>query len=216
MSVALHALVASLAAFLIAFVGSMPLAGPISVIVISRAAQHQNRAALAMAVGAAIAEGAYAGVALWGFATFLAHHPLATPISHAVSALVLLAVGVHFTTWKYRSSTADDGKAGVLVGFGVSALNPTLLVTWSVVVAALDARGVVLTPILGLPFGLSAAAGIVAWNVTLVTLLRRFAGHVPKTTVTRMVRGMGVLLVAVGGWTAVGVVRGAVHFFARA
>jgi threonine/homoserine/homoserine lactone efflux protein len=216
MSLAWHAAVASVAAFVIAFVASMPLAGPISVIVVSRAARHENRAALEMATGAAIAEGGYAGLALWGFATFLAHHPLATPISHAVSALVLLAIGVHFMTWDFRSSKAGGGKAGLLVGFTVSALNPTLLVTWSVVVAALDARGVVLTPILALPFGVSAAAGIVAWNATLLAVLHRFAGHVPKRTVTRLVRGMGVLLVAVGGWTAVGVARVALHYFSRA
>jgi threonine/homoserine/homoserine lactone efflux protein len=125
-------------------------------------------------------------------------------------------MGVHFMTCELRSSKAGGGKAGLLVGFAVSALNPTLLVTWSVVVAALDARGVVLTPILALPFGVSAAAGIVAWNATLLAVLHRFAGHVPKATVTRLVRGMGVLLVAVGGWTAVSVVRVAVHYFSRA
>ncbi len=216
MSFVLRAVVASVAAFVIAFVGSMPLAGPISVIVVSRAAQHQGRAALTLAVGAAAAEGIYASVALWGFSTFLAHHPLATPISHAVSALVLLAIGIHFTTWKYRPAEKGDQKPGLLVGFAVSALNPTLLLTWSVVVATLDARGLDLTPSLALPFGVCAAAGIVAWNATLVALLARFAGKVPTRGVTRLVRGMGVLLVVVSGWTAVGVVRGAVHFLVRA
>ena len=163
-----------------------------------------------MSVGAAIAEGGYAGLALWSFATLFAHHPLAAPLSHAVSAVVLLVIGVHFTTWKYPSPGAENGRAGLLVGFAVSALNPTLLVTWSVVVASLDARGFELTPALAVPFGVCAAAGIVAWNATLVSLLGRFAGNVPKRGVTRLVRGLGLVLVVVSGWTAVSLVKGAV------
>jgi threonine/homoserine/homoserine lactone efflux protein len=215
MNAALHAVVAAVAAFVVAFVGSMPLAGPVSIIVVARAAQGQRGAALAMSVGAAVAEGGYAAIALWSFATLFAHHPLAAPISHAVSALLLLAIGLHFTTWKCRSPGAEDRKAGLLVGFAISALNPTLLVTWSVVVATLDARGLDLSPALAVPFGVCAAAGIVAWNATLVSLLGHFAGEVPTKAVTRLVRCMGVLLVVVSAWTAVGVVKGAVHAWSR-
>src|SRR4051794_36506930 len=82
------------------FLGSMPLAGPIAILAVSRASQKRYGEALRIGLGAAVAEGVYAGVAFWGFTTFLASHAIVEPISHGTTAIVLAAVGVRFVFWR--------------------------------------------------------------------------------------------------------------------
>src|SRR6185312_8306918 len=89
-------------ALVFGFVGSMPLAGPISVMVVARAARKQFGEALHVGLGAAGAEAIYAGIAFFGFTTILARHPVVVPISHGVTAVVLLALGARFAFWKLK------------------------------------------------------------------------------------------------------------------
>jgi threonine/homoserine/homoserine lactone efflux protein len=204
-------LVVSIVAFVLGFVGSMPLAGPISVMVVSRTAERRARDARHLAYGAAVAEALYAFLAFWGFSTFLARHKAALPISHAVTALVLLAIGVHFMRWKRKDkSRAKErrGRSHFVLGLTVSILNPTLLLTWSAVTTALYSRQIVpMEELMAVPFGLSAGAGVAAWNIVLVAVLKRFANRFPERAVTWTVRGMGMLLVAIAVWSGVDLVR---------
>ncbi|MDB4942471.1 MAG: hypothetical protein JWP97_2005 [Labilithrix sp.] len=207
----MSALVVSLIAFVLGFVGSMPLAGPVSVMVVSRAAMGRFGDALRVAMGASIGEGLYAGLAFFGFAALVARYSAAVPISRGVTAVVLLVVGIHFVRWKPKET--DDGKvrrssSAFLLGLTASLVNPTLLVTWSAVTTAIYARQIVtMTSILAIPFGLAAGAGIGTWNVVLVAILRRYQNRFPQKAVTYFVRGMGVLLIAIALWSAVDLVR---------
>src|SRR5580700_8301459 len=173
-----------LMALVFGFVGSMPLAGPIAVLVISRATQRRFGEALRIGVGAAVAEALYAGFSFWGFTTFLGRHAIVVPISHGVTALVLAALGVRFMFWKADPGHGEPkGGAGTLVfGFSISAINPTLLLTWSAAVA----------------FALSAGAGIAGWFVLLVAVLRKYQGKVPQKALTWTVRGLGLVLTLLG------------------
>jgi threonine/homoserine/homoserine lactone efflux protein len=196
-------------ALLFGFVGSMPLAGPIAILVLSRATQGRFGEALRIGLGAAVAEGLYAGLAFWGFTTFLARHAIVVPISHGVTAVVLLALGVRFMFW---SADAGQGKprsgAGTLFfGLSMSAINPTLLLTWSAGVAFLSSYGLRASPIYAVPFGLSAAAGIAAWFSVLVAQLRRYQGKVPEKALTWTVRALGLGLAALGVISGVRLVR---------
>jgi threonine/homoserine/homoserine lactone efflux protein len=201
-------------ALVFGFVGSMPLAGPISVMVVSRAAREKFDEALHLGLGAALAEAIYAGVALWGYTTLLARHPAVLPVSHGVTAVVLTAVGVRFVFWKPKPhEDRNENKAGTfLVGFTVSALNPTLLVTWGAAVAFIFSKGLAagpdvpswLTPIL---FGASAGAGVASWFTVLVAMLRRLEGKLPERVLTWTVRGLGVALVGLGVWSGVQLVE---------
>src|SRR5215469_14421808 len=91
---------ACVVAFLFGFVGSIPLAGPIAILMLSRAAQRRFGEAFRVGIGAALAEGTYSGIAFWGFNTFLAHGKRVEPVSHAAAALVLSGLGVAFMFWK--------------------------------------------------------------------------------------------------------------------
>lgn len=195
-------------AFGFGFFGSMPLAGPIAVMVASRAAQKKFDEALRVSLGAAAAEGIYAALAFCGFAAFLARHAFVKPLSHAATAVVLLALGVRFAFWQGGSgdsSRRDENKAGTaFVGFSVSALNPTLLLTWSAVVAFLYSKGIGGHALIyAVPFGLSAALGIAAWFALGVGLLRRYGRALPRAALTWTVRAMGLTLVALGLWSGV-------------
>lgn len=53
--------------FVLSFLGSVPIAGPIAVIIVSKALEHRNRAAFFISIGASVAESFYAFLAFWGF-----------------------------------------------------------------------------------------------------------------------------------------------------
>lgn len=198
----MHALITAVAAFAFGFIGSMPLTGPIAVLLVARVSQKQARTALGIAFGASLAEGVYAAVSYWGFATFLARHPKVLPATHAISALVLTGVGLYFLRWKPDAGDArhEQRKAsGFWLGFVVSALNPTLLATWSAAVAVLYSRQLVsFRPWLALPFGGAAALGIACWELIFVWMLTRFEHRFPKGAMTILVRVIGMLVIGAG------------------
>ncbi len=208
----MNTLLTSLVALAFGFIGSMPLTGPVAVMVFSTSVQKQYGMALRIGLGAALAEALYAAVAFWGFTRFLAHHPQVLPISHAVSAGVLAVLGVYFARWKPGAPDARPRRQwslrGWMLGFSVSVLNPTLLATWSAAVAFLYSRQLVsFSPLGALPFGLAAGAGVAAWEVLLVGLLRRYEQRFPRHVLTWVVRGMGLLLIILALVTGVELVR---------
>jgi threonine/homoserine/homoserine lactone efflux protein len=197
-------------ALVFGFVGSMPLAGPISVMVVARAAQKQFGEALRVGLGAAAAEAIYAGIAFFGFTTLLAHHPVLVPLSHGITAVVLLALGVWFVLWKPTDKEDEEkNRAGtVLLGFTVSALNPTLLVTWTGAVAFLYSKGLGDVSVwAAIPFGVCAGVGVGGWFAVLVWLLREHGSKMSRSVLTWTVRTLGVVLVGLGVWSGVQLVK---------
>jgi threonine/homoserine/homoserine lactone efflux protein len=189
-------------ALAVAFFGSMPLAGPVAVLTLSRAARARFGEAVRIGLGAALAEGIYAGLAFWGFATFLPQHRLVAPISQGATSILLVVLGVRFVFWQPPEETADprESKGGtIFLGFSISALNPTLLVTWTAVVAFLHSRGVERhSGIFAIPFGGCVAIGVAAWFGCLVEILRAFKNKLPFRVFRWVIRAMGVALVALG------------------
>ncbi|QRN93178.1 LysE family transporter [Archangium violaceum] len=207
----MNTLLLSLVAFAFGFIGSMPLAGPIALMVFSTSVRKQYGAALRIGLGAALAVALYAAVAFWGFSTFLAKHPIILPLSHGLSALVLTVLGVHFTRWSPRDEAPPKQERRLgswLLGFTIAALNPTLLATWTTAVAFLYSRQVVVfSGLLALPFGAAAGAGVACWELLFVGLLRRHEGHFPRHVLTWLVRAMGLLLLVGGLLTGLDFIR---------
>jgi len=201
------ALLASLVAFGFGFVGSIPLTGPVAVWVMSRAAQRQFRMSLRIGLGAAVAEALYAAIAFWGFSTFLAQHQGILTATHAVSATVLILLGLYFMRWRLTAQATPEhpqGMKGFLVGFTVSLLNPTLLATWSAAVAMLYSRQLLrFSGWLAVPFGLSAGAGVATWEVVWIALLRRHQHRLPERALQWIIRGMGGVLLLAGVYAGV-------------
>lgn len=206
----MHSLAACCIATAFGFFGSMPLVGPIALMVLSRAARGEFGEARRIGLGAAVAEGIYAGVAFWGFATFLAKHACVVPISHGMTAALLVGLGARFAVWRpaARPDRRESKSGTALVGFSVSALNPTLFVTWSATVAFIYSKGLGNQPaVVALPFGASAAAGVSGWVICFVALLRRYEGKLPRTAMIWTVRAMAVVLVGLGAWSGIQLAR---------
>lgn len=199
----MQALLLFAAALGFGFVGSIPLTGPIAVLVLSRSVAGDYRAANFIGLGAAVAEGLYAGIAYFAFSALSASE-LLRPIADAVTLVVLVALGAYFAQWRYheKKSPKTHGKRAGWIGFSISIVNPTLLVTWSAVVAALIGRGFGGGgEWLAIPFGLGAAVGVGAWELLFVRFVRRFGPKFTGTTLQWVVRGVGIALVGLGAWS---------------
>ena len=125
--------------------------------------------------------------------------------------MILLALGLRFVFFKLKEEppqSQDTRPARFWVGFSISALNPTLLATWGAVTTFIYSKELVqLTPILAIPFGVFAAAGIALWGLMMVTLLKRYRSRLPKKLLTWTVRVMGLVLIGVAVWSGVELAR---------
>ena len=108
-----------------------------------------------------------------------------------------------------RTEISDAGGpersgTGLLLGFTITALNPTLIATWSAASAMLLSRGLIdLRPQHALPFGLGALLGIVLWFATLLRLVGRFRERFSYAGLVAVIRvtGGGLLVLAMCfGW----------------
>jgi len=195
---------AAILGFAFGFVGSIPIAGPIAVLVLSRGLEGRVRSALALASGAALAEAGYAYLAFWGFSGFLARFGWIELASRIASALILTGLGLHFVRRSRAGSTApaviDPGRSrSFLLGLTLTALNPVLIATWTAAVTAMYGSGLLrFDPAAALPFSIGAGFGITAWFAVLLGMLQRFRVRVSRDVLDRVRRGMGVVLILLG------------------
>lgn len=196
--------VAVLVGFAFGFIGSMPVAGPIALLVLRLGLNQDARHARSVAIGGAVAEGIYSLLAFWGLSTVLDRYPRILPASRIVGAALCLGLGIVLLLHRPKpgppAGQSERRKGGtkrsLLGGFLLTALNPTLLVTWTAALAALHSTGLVtLSPERAVPFALAVFLGIVAWFSTLLSLVRRFKGRWSPASVEWLIKGMGALLV---------------------
>ena len=198
------------------FFGSMPIAGPTAVILVSKGLDNHRRSGIFIAAGAATAESVYVFMAFWGLASVLLRYPMLLPITRLVGAALLMGLGAHFILRRNRQrdplarAAELTGGRSFFFGLSLTALNPSLLVTWTAAVSVAHATGMltVETSAAG-PFALGAALGIVAWFAILLWLLARFGARVSSVTLDRVMRWMGGLLILTG---AALFVRAIFHF----
>jgi threonine/homoserine/homoserine lactone efflux protein len=205
-------ILASLVGFLFGFIGAMPIAGPVAVLVLAHALEGRPHAARSIGLGCAVAESIYAALAFLGFSGLLVDCPLVLPVSRAVAATILFGLAFHFLRRQVEFTPAfAAGEAlrpvrhsrHLLTGFSVTALNPTLLATWTAATTTLFATGLVeLDPALSLPFGIAVWAGITTWYLVLVALVEKYQRRLSLRALTAVIRAMGVLLVGLGIWFA--------------
>ncbi|MBI5481621.1 MAG: LysE family transporter [Deltaproteobacteria bacterium] len=191
--------------FLFGFVGSMPVAGPVSILVLERGLSGRFRGGLYLAAGAAVAESVYAFLAFFGLAALLARYPAVVPLSQAGGAVILLCLGVALLRRRRSSEVAVAPRPAThgdaVLGFTITALNPTFIATWTAAVTTLYGTGLVpASTSLALPFSLSVCVGIVAWFAVLLSLVRRCGGRMSQRTVAIAVRVMGVMLLGIAVW----------------
>jgi threonine/homoserine/homoserine lactone efflux protein len=207
----LPAMTGALFGFAMGFIGSMPLTGPVAVLVFQRGLFGRFKDGLAVAVGCAAAECVYCGLAVAGFGTLLETYEVLQPISRGISVVVLLALGVWFARAHLPEQMDEVGRkygVGRLLGsfnqgFWITAVNPVIVLNWSASIA-------ILYSVAKLDFGVAdkvlfpvaAGVGIVAWFAVLLAILRKFGGKLPAPGFRFLVRAMGVALVVFALWLA--------------
>lgn len=197
---------AALLGFAFGFIGSMPIAGPIAILVFGRGLENRARSGIHVAAGAAVAESAYAYLAFWGFSSLVVQYSWLEPVSRAAGALILTGLGLHFVR---RRSSPEVGfrpvdpsvgnKRSFLLGFTITALNPTLMATYTAAVTTVYSMGIVSIDARGaLPFAVGTAFGITIWFAVLLVLLARFRARFTPTTLDAVIRVMGLGLILLG------------------
>jgi threonine/homoserine/homoserine lactone efflux protein len=209
-------LMAFLAGFVCAFVGSIPIAGPTAVVIVERALNHQTRAAFEIAVGASLAELGYSTLAFLGMTAFLSRFPRLVLASRVLGAVILLGLGLYLALAR-RKPPPDPGVAvkkkatlGAMVALGLvmTGVNPTLLASWSAVVTVLHSTGTLrVVPLDAFPFGIGVAIGSTAWFALMLALLRHFRRKLSETTLGRIVKAIGWILVVCGIVLSVELIR---------
>jgi threonine/homoserine/homoserine lactone efflux protein len=205
-------LVAILVGFVAAFLGSIPVAGPISVLVLQRGLDGDRRGATAIAVGGAISEMTYAGLAFAGLSTILVRFPIVVPIVRGIGAAILFAIGLYFVLHKRTEKKEAEIQTGAhhtkwFLGFSITALNPTLLISWTMLITILTGSGVLSPrPWDAIPFAIGVGTGIVVWFVAMLAGVHRFRKHLRRSSLDKAVRIVGYGLMLVGIVMAVRVV----------
>ncbi len=198
-------LFALLFGFVFGFVGSMPIAGPISLLVLSRGLENRINNALHLASGSALAEALYAYLAFWGFSELLASYTWIDPAAKGAAALILVALGLRFALKKTPSRDAPPpdpsvgNKRSFVLGITITLLNPTLIATWTGAVAVLYSTGLfTFAPEHALPFSAGASAGIFCWFGLLLLLLGRFRSRLNRSAIFTTLRFLGCGLILLG------------------
>lgn len=190
---------------LIGYVGSIPAAGPLALLIAAEGIADRRRRGLTLAAGGALAESLWALLAYLGASAVVKRlAPFASALEVA-SALLVLGLGVAFVATRRTVRTDDAAAAGTdrpsaslfATGFSLVALNPGFFAFWLGATASL--RGLVPTldaqPAL---FAAGAFAGIVLWFSTLLALARALGARLSGRAMARLPRVVGGALVVLG------------------
>jgi threonine/homoserine/homoserine lactone efflux protein len=187
------------------FVGSIPVAGPTSVIVLKNTLEKGNREGLDIAAGAGLAEAIYAFLAFWGLTAALLQFPEIIGVARIVGGVLITMIGIYLvarrTGAKERRQAAKLDRRGHrwVRGFASAIFNPTLIVTWTSVVTALHATSMLrMRPLDAVPFAIGVAAGIMGWFFLLIKLVQRFRDRMRAENLDRVIRAMGWAMIAIG------------------
>lgn len=184
----------------------MPIAGPIAALVLKFGLDGRFRAARSLAIGSSIPDGLYAYLAFWGVTSLLQRYPTADQASQALAAVILIGLGIHFmrmTPVAESTGPKDDLDRGVkrsfLLGFTISATNPTLIATWTASVAVVNGSGLVrLSQAQAWIFGIGAGLGMICWLLIMIALMKRYSSRLRGGLPRQLIRATGGVLVLVG------------------
>ena len=185
----------------LACLGSVPMTGPLALLVLDRLLTGQRRAALWIAFAGALVEGFIAALVATLLPLVLRHSDSIVRHARLSGSLVIFAVGVTLAIRPdlLDAIKTDKKRQSFSAGFLTTALNPTLLATWTITVTALHDASLLDDGIQdGLAFGVGALAGAFGW----FTLLALIARRIPVVSLTRhrrtFGRTIGIILTALG------------------
>ncbi len=216
-------MVAALVGFLMGFLGSVPVAGPIAVLVVSRGVAGKPRHGIAIAAGGAIPEAVYCGLAFLGMGALFNTYPTIGLAARALAGLLLFGLGFAFVRTrpeslevgkKVREFQPDGLAKDFLLGFTITILNPTLILTWTAAIAAVSGFRIFdFSAMDHLVFPASAFFGIVVWFVLLLEIIKHSTGRFSNKSLVRLLRSMGVLLWGFAAFFLIAFIRDVIRHF---
>ncbi len=194
------------AGFVLGWLGSMPIAGAVSIFVFQRGLAGRLKAGICLSLGAAVAEAAWCLLALVGAEQIMERWPAAEGIAKIVGAVILVVLGVYFFTRK-ASVPSPDEQASIVenyikefwLGFSLVGGNISVPLNWLGILTI--AVGMGFHPETASPavFIFGVALGIVGWFSLLLKLLDIFRLRISFGHVQWIMRSMGILLLLTAG-----------------
>lgn len=132
-------IIVSVIGLLAGFFFSVPIAGPISILITSNALKGRFKFCIRTAIGGAIIEFFYVFIAVYGLTSLYSYYQNVIPIILIVGSLFLLFVAYRIIRTKLKIedlNKSDDeqkyqsGKGGVRTGFILNLTNPSLFLGW--------------------------------------------------------------------------------------
>ena len=131
----------SIAGLIAGFVFSMPVAGPISILVISNALKGRLKYCNLLTIGAALADLVYVFIAVYGLTRFYSWYKPAFPYLMGACSLFIIFIGYTIFRTKINPENIDDkihlperinkeARGGFVTGLLVNLINPTLFFGW--------------------------------------------------------------------------------------
>jgi threonine/homoserine/homoserine lactone efflux protein len=129
----------SVTGLLAGFIFSMPIAGPISILITSNALKGRMRYCILVSIGAFIADFTYVFIAVFGLTKLYSVYKPAIPYIFALGSLFSFYLGYKIIRTKIDIENFEDkshlnekiqkrGKGGFFTGFMINFLNPTLFI----------------------------------------------------------------------------------------
>lgn len=183
----------------------MPVTGPIALIVFKTSLRGEFRLARGVIIGAAGAEAIYCALATFGYAKIIAAYPHSAFYIRYVGALFLIVLGTVFFFQKVHIEEARDNalnkkRAGLLSGFIIAILNPTLFLTWGSATSTVFSwfRSVHIWDMILFP--IAAALGIVAWFAIFIEILKKYRSRIGEKVGLYAIRGAAVIMLGSGAF----------------
>jgi threonine/homoserine/homoserine lactone efflux protein len=131
----------SIAGLIAGFIFSMPIAGPISILVTSNALKGRLKYCNLLTIGASFADLVYVFIAVYGLTRFYSWYKPAVPYLMGVCSIFIFIIGYTILRTKIDPEKLDDKihlperinkerKGGFYTGLLVNLLNPTIFFGW--------------------------------------------------------------------------------------
>jgi len=196
-----------LAGGIMGFVGSIPLAGPVALLVMTRGLSREFAQAKLIAAGASLAEGLLAAWVFAGLGLIYSRFPGLGQAIQWLSPAVLIGIGTWFflrgvsreRTAAGTAARKGTGCSAFLAGFGLVMGNPAMIGTWGGAVAALEGTGLLQAdPSGAVGFGIGVCAGVFSWFLLLLRLIRCHGDLVCAPALNVLVKCIGLGLALAG------------------
>lgn len=185
----------------LAFVGTAPMTGPLALLVLDRIIAGQRAAAFWIGLAGALVEGLFAGVIGTFLPLVLRHSSTIVRVARLSGAIVIFGVGLALALRPglLTRVPTEHKSQSFAAGFLATALNPTLLATWTVAVTALYESGWLEGGYaVGASFGAGVAAGALGWFALLLVVAKRLRPKGASQHRGHVARGLGIFLLVLG------------------